>query len=244
MGTEEGGEEGGEHLHAQPTQRKKTTSTFLPPPKVSSRSRSSGARSPTRGDVLATGMGGGAGVSHGWTVNGSDLAVIQAGFQVDALSPLSSSNLGVEFLLDFFSDHADEDDDDESDQGRLNDSLDRPAFLSATLVAKFENMLRTISHKKFTKRTKIDEKNERINRLGHYTAPGYMMILEGGIRISSTFSSMAFPSSLAAIAGRPAPLTRLVLQVARQLRSQSRRIQNLKGKGPKSSGLALLTLRG
>ncbi len=41
-----------------------TTKTFLPPPKVSWRSRSSGARSPTLG-TSATGIGGGGGASHG-----------------------------------------------------------------------------------------------------------------------------------------------------------------------------------
>lgn len=109
-------------LQAHPTQRKKTTITFLPPPKVSSLSRSSGAVSPTFG-LSAIGMGGGTGVNQGWTVNGRDFTVIQAGQAGPSLS-------GADFL-----------DESESDHGRLNDLFDKPTFLRATFVARLENIV-------------------------------------------------------------------------------------------------------
>src|SRR5689334_20156743 len=96
----------GRDVQAQPTQRKNTTSTFFPPPTTSFRSRSIGARSPTRGGS-ATGMGGGRGVSQGWTVSGRDLTDIQSGqalLLLLLLSPLvllPSLGAGCAFVIFF-----------------------------------------------------------------------------------------------------------------------------------------------
>jgi len=83
---------------------------------------------------FATGIGAGTGVSHGWTVNGRDLTVIQLGQAEDCSSSSKPGNAPEEEFVDDFLD-------DESDHGRLNELLDRPTFLSATLVARFENMV-------------------------------------------------------------------------------------------------------
>jgi hypothetical protein len=77
-------------------------------------------------------MGGGIGVSHGCTVRGRFLTVIQLGQEGD-WSSLSKPS-GDEGLADFF----------ESAHGRsgiLNELLGRPTFLRATLVARLENMV-------------------------------------------------------------------------------------------------------
>lgn len=107
---------------------------------MSSRSRSSGAGSPTRG-ALATGIGGGTGVSHGCTVRGRFLTVIHAG-QAEAFPSFSKPPVAAKFPGDEFRAGFGEDDVDEvSGHGMLNESLDRPTFLRATLVARLENMV-------------------------------------------------------------------------------------------------------
>ena len=126
-------------LHAQPTQRRKTTSTLRPPPKVSLRSRSSGARSPILGHSAATGMGGGGGASHGWTVNGRLFIVIHLGQPFDSSSSSSrpGTTPGGRSFRVFFSFLGSGWSGDE----KLNVSLDMPIFLSAILVVKLENIL-------------------------------------------------------------------------------------------------------
>lgn len=125
-------------VQAQPTQRKNTTSTFFPPPTTSFRSRSIGARSPTRGGS-ATGIGGGRGVSQGWTVSGRDLTDIQSG-QALLLLPLvllPSLGAGCAFVI-FFDGLLSE---LVFQEEKSNVSLGRPTFLRATLVARLENMV-------------------------------------------------------------------------------------------------------
>ena len=113
------------HLHAQPTHRKKTTSTgplphtLFPPP-------SRGANSPAFGSC-PTGMGGGGGASHGWTVTGRALTDIQAG-QVESSLELGRSSLGLGALG--------------VQEENAKASREMPAFLRASFVARLENILR------------------------------------------------------------------------------------------------------
>ena len=119
--------------------------TFFPPPKLSLRSRSSGATSPTLGQS-ATGIGGGGGDSHGWTVRGSALTDIQAGHFVSDSSSSSESSPGTvpggAFLFTLgprgFGLGSG------SDDVKLKLSLDRPIFLRAILVVRLVNMLNNI----------------------------------------------------------------------------------------------------
>ena len=120
-------------IQAHPTHRRNTTSTFFPPPHASLRSRSSGARSPTRGGS-ATGMGGGRGVSHGCTVSGSDLTDIHSDQVLLLLLPaLPDAGCALVIFLDGLLSVFHEE--------KSNVSLGRPTFLRATLVARLENMV-------------------------------------------------------------------------------------------------------
>ncbi len=130
----------GNNAQAQPTQRRKTISTFLLPPTVILRSRSMGARSPTLGHS-AMGIGAGGGESHGWTVKGRALTDIQAG--QPAFSSCSSRPgmvPGGRSDLVFCSFLACSGSGDEK-VGKLNASLGIPIFLIASLVARLENIL-------------------------------------------------------------------------------------------------------
>lgn len=112
----------------------------MPPPKVSLRSRSSGARSPGLGHSAATGMGGGGGESQGWTVSGRDLTVIQAG-HLDEESSSTSSRPGTvpggAFLVSFLGLLGSGAVGDE----KLRASLLRPNLRMAILVVRAENMI-------------------------------------------------------------------------------------------------------
>lgn len=105
-------------LHAQPTHLRNTTSTGPPRPHTILLSLSSGASSPTCGS-LPTGIGGGGGVSHGWTEMGSPFTDIHSG------QDQSSSSAAVARLLGRFD---------------VKVSEEMPTFLRASFVARLENM--------------------------------------------------------------------------------------------------------
>lgn len=119
----------GSDVQAQPTQRRKTTSTGLPRPNSSFLSRSSGARSPGFGDAAATGTGGGGGENHGATVMGSDFIDIHAGHP----PALSSAPSSLEPLLEGF--------ESVDPPPKSRDLLFRPTFFRAILVVKLASMM-------------------------------------------------------------------------------------------------------
>lgn len=120
----------GQVIQAHPTQRRKRIITGFPPPKVSWRSRSRGARSPGLGHS-AMGTGGGAGDNQACAVSGSFLVLIHAGqpeFDSSKSSrPGKEPSLGLLDLLAF----------DEKSRA----SLDSPTFLIASFVVKLANIL-------------------------------------------------------------------------------------------------------
>lgn len=126
------------YLHAQPTHRKKTTIAFRPLfPSTNFLSRSSGATAPTPGQSAATGIGGGAGVSQGWTVRGRLLTVIHFG----QLFPSISSSSSVVRLFWFFFSFLGSSLAPPKDEPMFMASLGTPSFLSASLVPRLENIV-------------------------------------------------------------------------------------------------------
>lgn len=128
-----------EYVQAHPTHRRNTISTLFPPPTTSFRSRSAGAMSPILGNS-ATGMGAGAGVSHGCTVSGRFLTCIHCGHLL--VSSSSSSRPGTapggrspRFFFSFFGGGS------ESPEAKLNVSLGIPSFFIASLVVRLENIV-------------------------------------------------------------------------------------------------------
>lgn len=124
------------HLQAQPTQRKNTTNTLLPPPNSIFLSLSSGARSPTLGHSAATGTGGGGGDSQACAVSGRFLTVIHLG-QPLAFAASASSWPGGFFLSLLGS----VDDDPPVSADMSSAFLGMPIFFMASLVASPLNIL-------------------------------------------------------------------------------------------------------
>lgn len=107
--------------------------THLPPPMATFRSLSIGACSPILGSS-ASGIGGGGGESHGWTVRGRFLTVIHAG-QAEAFSSSSSTGpFGSLFLRSFGGGSF-------AGEEKLKVSEERPTFLRASFVARLENIV-------------------------------------------------------------------------------------------------------
>lgn len=91
------------------------------------------------GHFAATGTGGGGGESHGWTVRGSDLTVIQAGHLDESSSTSSRPGTvpGGAFFVSFFgfgSGLA-------VGEEKLRASLSRPSLRRAILAVREENMV-------------------------------------------------------------------------------------------------------
>lgn len=120
-------------LQAQPTQRRKTTSTLLPPPSTSLPSLSLGAGPPTFGHSGATATGGGAGESHAWAVRGSFFTVIHLGHAEASSRSSLAGPVAADLvsLLDF----------GDSDEEKLRTSLGMPNFFMASFVPRLENIL-------------------------------------------------------------------------------------------------------
>lgn len=119
---------------AQPTQRRKTTSTLRPPPSTSFPSRSRGAGAPTGGHSGATGTGGGTGDSHACAVSGRFRTVIhlaQAGVGSSSRSSLAG---GAPPLLAPFLGAG-------SPPPKFRASLGMPIFFMASFVPRLENIL-------------------------------------------------------------------------------------------------------
>jgi hypothetical protein len=109
------------NVQAQPTQRRKTTRTCLPP-NCSCLSRSMGARSPTRGHSVATATDDGGGDSHACAVSGSLRTDIHFGqLLFGSLSSSRSFTLLLEVL---------------DGEEKLKVSLEMPILRMASLVVK------------------------------------------------------------------------------------------------------------